>query len=71
MTARIMLTHRVSQRIQALVQGGAIDRVDIGPHRGPARAARIDLHKPVLRQIRGHPLPVRIDFGDPLIDPIP
>nr|CRL53380.1 hypothetical protein CPGR_00659 [Mycolicibacterium fortuitum subsp. fortuitum DSM 46621 = ATCC 6841 = JCM 6387] len=71
MAAWILLTHCVGHRIQALIQRRRLDSINIGPNRGHARCARFDLHEPLLTDIRRHPHPVGVQFGDPLIDPIP
>ena len=69
--ARILLTHRVGHRIQALIQRHRIDSINVGPHRGHAGSTRFDLNEPLLTDIRRHPHPIGVQLGDPLIDTIP
>jgi hypothetical protein len=68
--AWIVLTDGVGDRIQSLIERGGVFGGHIRPDRGRTWTAGIDLHEPVLGQIWGHPHPVRVVLGDPVIDPV-
>ncbi len=68
--AGVVWADGVGDGIKALIQRDPVSGVDVGPYRGHARGARLDLHEPAVVDRGRDPYPVGVEFGDPLIHPV-